>query len=31
MFMGVSDDGDNMCDLFQSEIGVEWESNSDKE
>lgn len=31
MFMGVSDDGDNMCDLFRSEIGVEWESNSDEE
>jgi len=24
MFMGVSDDGDNMCDLYRSDIAIDW-------
>lgn len=31
MFMGVSDDGDNMCDLFRGDLGIEWGAGSEEE
>ncbi len=28
MFLGVSDDGDSMCDLYRNEVGLEWDADN---